>query len=119
MNNTVVKTWTTKAGLKAAIILVDDSHHCGYVEAPIALRNCEYDVVEDHIDVHGGITYAGTLKSLTDMGWLFGYDCAHWKDKTKYSLDGVWRDEAYCTEECESMASQLISLNINKLIGKV
>lgn len=133
MAHKIVKEWTTKAGLKAAIILTHGTHHCGYVEAPIALKNRDYNSIDEHIDVHGGITFSGELTMLPDMGWMFGYDCNHWNDRQLCTPEmeaaglsglsmyqhGVWRDEAYCTEECESMASQLISLNINKLIGKV
>ena len=30
----VIKDWTTKSGLRAVILLVRGSHHCGYVEVP-------------------------------------------------------------------------------------
>lgn len=32
--HTVVKEWATSAGYNAAVLLVNNSHHCGYVEVP-------------------------------------------------------------------------------------
>lgn len=34
MSNNVVKDWTTKAGLRAVVLFVNGSHHCGYVAVP-------------------------------------------------------------------------------------
>lgn len=74
-----------------------------------------------YFNVHGGITFAGDFKHESD-GWWFGYDCAHCGDETrsahsmKFNGD-IWRDEEYCTTECESLAEQLAGLsneNCNK-----
>ena len=55
----VIKDWTTASGLRAVILLVRGSHHCGYV----------------------------------------------------YS-EGIWRDVDYCTNECESLANQLVNIKL-------
>lgn len=107
----IVKRWTTEAGLEAIILLVDDSHHCGYVVAPTKLVGLDYyDPQIGDLDVHGGITFAEELSEL-DNKWVFGYDCAHHLDKSRYNPHGTWREEDFCIEECESLAKQL------KLLG--
>lgn len=68
-------------------------------------------------DVHGGITYSGCSDDYPVEAkglWWFGYDCAHYNDKTSYSSSGIFRDADYCEKECESLAEQLKDVN-NKL----
>lgn len=117
----VIKDWTTKSGLRAVILLVRGSHHCGYVELPERLGKPDYDenpIME--LNVHGGVTYAGNLPEM-DNKCVVGYDCAHYGDYMKCPEelkgtdmeklwafdDGVWRDEEFCTNECESLAKQI------------
>lgn len=117
----VIKDWTTKSGLRAVILLVRGSHHCGYVELPERLGKPDYDegpIME--LNVHGGVTYAGNLPEM-DNKYVVGYDCAHYGDYMKcpeelkgtdmeklWAFDnGVWRDEEFCTNECESLAKQI------------
>lgn len=122
----VIKDWTTESGLRAVILLVRDSHHCGYVEVPEHLGKPGYDespVME--LNVHGGVTYAGELPEM-DGKYVVGYDCAHYGDLMKcpeelkgtsmehsfmYS-EGIWRDVDYCTNECESLANQLVNIKL-------
>lgn len=89
MSYEIVKHWTSKAGLKAWVLLVNGgSHHCGYVEIPEALLDKNfYDYICDdeetlHIAVHGGVTYQG-VPQWTDGIKVIGYDCAHAGDKLK------------------------------------
>lgn len=117
----VIKDWTTKSGLRAVILLVRGSHHCGYVELPERLGKPDYDespIME--LNVHGGVTYAGNLPEMDDK-YVVGYDCAHYGDYMKCPEelkgtdmeklwafdDGVWRDEEFCTNECEKLAQQI------------
>lgn len=129
----IVKSWTTEAGLPAVILLVNDgSHHCGYVALPADLAGkdfTKYDP-EEYISVHGGVTYQDTLPQLEDK-IAIGFDCAHYGDlmkcPEKYKgtpleglhmyTEGVWRDEQYCTNECESMAKQLMAMLPKQLEG--
>ena len=39
----VIKDWVTESGLRAVILLVRGSHHCGYVEVPEHLGKPDYD----------------------------------------------------------------------------
>lgn len=120
----VIKDWVTESGLRAMILLVRGSHHCGYVELPEHLGKPDYDespIME--LNVHGGVTYAGELPEM-DGKYVVGYDCAHYGDLMKcpeelkgtsmehsfmYS-EGIWRDVDYCTNECESLANQLVNI---------
>lgn len=109
--NKIVKEWVTGAGLKAVILFVADSHHCGYVELPENLINKNFTGYDGEgalvdISVHGGVTYQGEIHNME----VIGFDCAHIMDKTKYSRGGEFRDEAFCIKECESMAKQMIAL---------
>lgn len=120
----VIKDWVTASGLRAVILLVRGSHHCGYVEVPEHLGKPDYDespIME--LNVHGGVTYADHLDEM-DGKYVVGYDCAHYGDLMKcpeelkgtsmehsfmYS-EGIWRDVDYCTNECESLANQLVNI---------
>lgn len=122
----VIKDWVTASGLRAVILLVRGSHHCGYVEVPEHLGKPDYDespIME--INVHGGVTYAGDLDEM-DGKYVVGYDCAHYGDLMKcpeelkgtsmehsfmYS-EGIWRDVDYCINECESLANQLVNIKL-------
>lgn len=126
-NFSVVKSWVTKAGLDACILLVNGTHHCGYVAVPEPLKDKNfYDWNDDCIElsVHGGITFQG-IAEWSEGRVVVGYDCAHAGDlmlcppkhkgtpmEALFEPDGesVWRDEAYCTEQCESLAQQLMAL---------
>ena len=50
---TIVKRWTTEAGLEAVILLIRNSHHCGYVASPESLIGVDYDNIIWDIHVHG------------------------------------------------------------------
>ncbi len=102
----VVKSWVTEAGFKAWIVLIKNSHHCGYVEIPAKWSGVVMD--EENIEVHGGITYQGR-PGFADGAEVVGYDCAHAGDAAfgcQYEGD-VWRDVDFCTEQCELLARQL------------
>ena len=82
----------------------------------------DYNNLGSNVSVHGGVTFSGHLIELGNK-WVFGYDCAHYGDKTlcppellnlgleDMFSDGIWRDEDFCIEGCESLAKQL------KLLG--
>lgn len=85
-------------------------------------------------DVHGGLTFAGTMDhsaikvSVGGEGlWWFGYDCAHFMDalspeyqaqmKERYSdrpfmwgNQGVHRTREFCKDQCVSLAEQITTL---------
>lgn len=147
--------WTTEEGYDATVILVRDSHLCGYVAIPkthrlfgidadansvtvlkYALRNnpdiktkkqamAAYKAYEIPrsvcmaIPVHGGITYSGKypLYKTTIDSWCFGFDAAHWGDRTLKDPPHVdptseWRDVDYMKKECNILSKQLKNLEI-------
>lgn len=93
-------------------------HLCGYVGVPSGhpAFGKDYDNVD--VDVHGGLTYAGHNAPNQDHDryyWL-GFDCAHAGDLCPaivawqhdgYGKDVVYRNLAYVTAECQSLAKQL------------
>lgn len=120
----VEKSWVTQAGLPAAVIWVNDSHRCGYIELTkdsvfygVTNEREIQPIVQKSIDglvVHGGVTFFGTpywSDSKEDNSKLFvGFDCAHVGDTTRYNpTEGILRSLDYCIEECESLAKQLMS----------
>jgi hypothetical protein len=129
MSYEVIKSWVTKAGLNAYVLLVNDgSHHCGYVEVPGAISSYNftgYNGEGESVDiyVHGGVTFQ-EIPEWSNGKVVIGFDCAHAGDKMNCPKkligtgmedsfmyrNGVWRDEEYCVNECESMAEQLINL---------
>lgn len=95
------------------------------------------------LDVHGGITYTGTLDALEDIPpflWWIGYDCGHVGDlrdidkikdpqlRNILKSSNIFKEEEggsiksidFCIAECESLADQLLdaSLLIDNLILK-
>lgn len=82
-------------------------------------------------DVHGGLTYSASSKNYpveNDSLWWFGFDCGHWDDakdesimdekhlalerKYGFSRDGTVRTEEYVVAECERLAEQLATFNV-------
>lgn len=95
------------AGKRSAIALF-----CMDKEAPC---------VQDLIDVHGGLTYAGPMGNLE--GWWFGFDCGHAGDLSPGTYSqvlemgiknyprGTYRDIEYVRAECQRLADQLLALD--------
>ena len=101
---------------------------CGYVRVPEGhpLHGKNGDELMD-IEVHGGVTYSGSRGK--DGEWWLGFDCAHYMDYlpgvvaalmsanatdeiTEVKRQEVYRNMAYCWEECMKLAVQLKRLQI-------
>jgi len=120
----IVKNWTTKAGLPALIVLGTLGTHCGYVGVSKQHKAYGKDYSDDLLDgvqAHGGLTYAGKPPLIKDSEfWAIGYDCGHLGDFVPaiqkmfpdYFTSDIWRDEAFCVEECEDLAHQLAALDL-------
>ena len=123
------KAFISKHGFNCSVYKTRLGHRNGYIE--ISLGNKAHinslDEKLDSMEVHGGITYNNEHGDII----ILGFDCAHAGDLMKcpekykgtgmenmfmYS-DGVWRDEQYCTDECESMAKQLMAMLPKQLEG--
>jgi hypothetical protein len=113
----IEKDWITKSGFRAIVIFNQNGQYrCGYVgvEKDSGYYGVENSDVDEHLNVHGGITFSGHLNGLPENIWWIGYDCAHSGDLVKwpYSPDSSWskgveRSLEYCVKECESLALQL------------
>ena len=106
-------------------------HWCGYVGVPKGsrLNGKDYYIstesenglskIEEainNIEVHGGLTFAGTLshREVKDGLWYFGFDCGHCNDLEPFIFEkypsmehGIYRDKEYVIGECKSLAKQL------------
>ena len=107
-----VKQWQHE-GYECVILKHDKfGHLCGYVGIPKEHRLYGKGDDDVYIDVHGGLTFAEHGKVLgwtTNDTWFFGFDCMHADDLVpKITKSGIYRDEAYVTEQCESLARQLL-----------
>lgn len=110
---------------------------CGYVAVGPSHPYYEkpYEDIENNIDVHGGITFAGPCSDngkkpgLGGLHWnphfcdgnhlyWFGFDCSHGGDVIPSMLklgsvypsiwsEGVYRDLEYVIEQCTMLAKQL------------
>ena len=101
-------------------------YRCGYVRIPAGhpWHGKDYDSVEPHPDVHGGLTFAehdtDCGKGGEDNAWWFGFDCAHYGDAPdpalpgsetmlRFGLDhGTIKTTEYVSEECRSLAEQAL-----------
>lgn len=77
---------------------------CGYVRIPEnhKLYGMDYNDLDDILNVHGGVTFAGALDGMD--GFYVGFDCAHLGDMPDE------QDEAYTLYECKRLVDQLIAL---------
>lgn len=64
--------------------------------------------IDVFFDVHGGITYDGSMGKPGT--WWFGFDCNHLHDNIGFC------DEVYVMAECESLAEQLKTVQENAQI---
>lgn len=120
---------------------------CGYVGVPNnhPIYGQDYNEVSDQheIDVHGGLTFAGSCQKNEDESygichvappgednvWWFGFDCSHFMDlapemeATLKSLgsypdslrENVYRDLDYVTGEVTALAQQLKQIEPKQL----
>lgn len=129
--------WTTKAGLPAPLRRNMMGAWCGYVAVAPGhpMHGAHYS--DPDVDVHGGVTYADRCEGdichtpkpgeAEDVFWL-GFDAAHHHDFVPgleayarqlalvsfHNADAVYRDVAFMRAECESLAHQLATLEIER-----
>jgi len=91
-------------------------HLCGYVAVsdrhPLYRADCDDPRVQS-LDVHGGITYAG---SPQPHRWWLGFDCAHLGDLSPrlprefWWSGAVYRTFDYVREQCRQLARQIAAM---------
>jgi hypothetical protein len=86
-------------------------HFCGYVklEKTSNLFGKRYDELT-HLEVHGGVTYAGPNLSLglETPSWYIGFDCAHWCDRENP------KNFEYVYEGLKSLSAQIYEVENEK-----
>jgi hypothetical protein len=78
----------------------------------------DYGDVEELVDVHGGLTYAGSWYEEGD--WWFGFDCGHYMDlQPGFPTYGeplfgeTYKDVAYVKAEVTVLALQVAVISVN------
>ena len=111
----IERQWLTDAGLDAVCLKIDcTGHRCGYVGIPAGTTLDEVDYDDERVcdmDVHGGLTFSKGRGEypVPSNNWWFGFDCAHYGDRTKCSTDpnDIERTKEFVVSECERLARQL------------
>ena len=102
----------------------------GHLNGYIELKEEDYNIDVDNIEVHGGITYKGSLFGDKNKSYV-GFDCAHLGDfcpfteekmrlvnpyYISFSSEGeVWRSPEFVEENCKDYIDGLIELKeVNK-----
>lgn len=107
-DHSIVRQWTTKAGLPAVVVRVDRTPHIavyfnGYVAVPkghpLYRKDCDN---AGNFDVHGGLTYS-SFDTEWGTGWWFGFDTCH------IHADATTQNEHFVAAECESLATQIFA----------
>ena len=59
----------------------------GYVALPSThpFYGLDYDEIDEHVNVHGGLTYSKSYTHENEMYWLIGFDTMHSSDNPEYS----------------------------------
>lgn len=110
----IVKRWNYKGKDCLVLRMPLLRHYCIYVETNLKIGYGQHDELSpcSCIDVHGGITYAGTLSIEGAKPWYFGADFAHFNDCVEgleYGQEGhVWTLEEV-EKECGCFADGVIA----------
>jgi len=125
------RLWRTKADLLAVVVRHDRyGHLCGYVELPKGQTAFpdEQDYSCFDLTCHGGLTFHGQLKAElggAEGAYWVGYDCNHSYDLSPNPPGDIWslfkrpdaeyRTFAYCEEQCEDLARQIVEAIANQV----
>lgn len=108
-------------GYKCAIVRHPElGHLCGYIGVTVdhPWYKMDYDNEALYaVNVHGGLTFAEMEGYSTPYPcasgdpnrWWLGFDCAHWGDKTNFSLHGVKRSVSYVRKEITRLVKQAVA----------
>lgn len=136
MNDYVIESSFRHKGYQCVVVLSILGHRCGYVGIPEShpYYGEHYDKVP--VDCHGGLKYSrGYLLDFGIAGmWWFGFDTAHFDDKTdNVAVKKAFKDHPdlelflrirdnqswgtvkklrYVEHECRKIADQLVKLDI-------
>lgn len=110
-------------GCRGVVVSVNGTHPCAYIQVDhpelIGLEEGDkYSIesVDSHIDVHGGVTFIGSLEKYGLAGTWIGWDYAHLGDYVHklglYHGGGVTEDagHAWTVEEIEEEVKNVITL---------
>ncbi len=106
-----VRSWDGDEGVVFSIViqdrLGDPGHPCGYARFPKRpVREEGYRGIMTFVDVHGGITYASEDE---DGSMVYGFDCSHSGDWSRWDPTGRQWTEDEVAEQCERMAFGIVT----------
>lgn len=90
----------------------DHGHLNGYVGVQPTHKIFGIDYGTLDVEVHGGLTFSGTLNIGNVSVWYFGFDTAHWGDASPMHpetimIDQVYRDFKYVMNETMDLLGQI------------
>lgn len=76
----------------------------GYVALPSThpFYGLNYDEIDEHVDVHGGLTYSKSYTHENEMYWLIGFDTMHGFD------DPIRSDKEFVINETLDLLKQCL-----------
>lgn len=123
MRSHTVSAEGAASGLRFMVWELPTGYRNGYVEVPPdhPFFGKEFDHIAADLEVHGGLTFSGSI--YTDTDWWLGFDCHHWLDKPDPTIVGgahlpflglfpsdnfgEIRSNAYVENECRGLARQI------------
>ena len=96
----------------------------GHLNGYIELKEDDYNIDVESIEVHGGITYKGSLFGNNEKTYV-GFDCAHGGDLLPFSEErmklinpsfyffneeDVWRTPEFVEKNCKNYIDELIEM---------
>ena len=109
----IIKEWT-HAGMTCALRHGAFNAPCGYVAVPeghpLHGKGQNMDSPVHDLDVHGGVTFTGKLRSDGQQRFWIGFDMAHWCDFAPYDHTLCIRTDWECVAETNRLAEQLAKM---------
>ena len=73
------------------------------------------EFLDDQVEVHGGVTFAGERCNYENEWWFFGFDCSHSGDLTPATKGRLFSEDNYCDfdwtkKEVTQLAQQIVTL---------
>ena len=111
----IIKEWE-HAGMRCAIRHGVYGAPCGYVALPAGhkLHGKDSWKADGEVVVHGGVTFAGKLRSDEPGRFWVGFDMAHYGDFDPYDYEKCIRTDEECIAETNRLAEQLAKMEVER-----
>lgn len=111
----IIKEWE-HAGMRCALRHGAYGAPCGYVALPAGHKLYGKDSwkSDGEVVVHGGVTFAGKLRSDELGRFWVGFDMAHYGDFDPYDYERCIRTDEECIAETNRLAEQLAKMEVER-----